>query len=80
MRNQAFSERAPDPPIRNSTSGRVLFSRIVGCVAKVVSVLPPTICRRSLLVDCWYELQEYVHASGLAQRRAEEQGNNFVIC
>ena len=39
----------------------------------------PTIRRRSLSVDCWYELQEYVHASGLAQRRAEEQGNNFVI-
>ena len=39
----------------------------------------PTIRRRSLLVDCWYELQKYVQASGFAQRRAEEEGNNFVI-
>ena len=39
----------------------------------------PSIRRRSLLVDCWYELQKYVHASGLAQRRAEERGNYFII-
>ena len=39
----------------------------------------PTFRRRSLLVGCGYELQKYVHPSALAQRRAEEQGNNFVI-
>ena len=44
-----------------------------------VSALPSPLFVADLFWLTAGELQEYVHASGLAQRRAEEQGINFVI-